>query len=266
MVGRTVAGARPGELTRTVLPRVGWTLAFVLATVAVGASLIRYALPEAAHQQLVRPLYGDDFTDHQIPRYGAHPVTTFLHVVVGSFVIISGLLQLSSKLRRRRPRLHRLLGQAHIVAALCAGGSAVAVLWVFPFAGLNEVVPVTFFLVIYVYSLVAGFVAARERRYLEHREWMMRSMGISLGVAAVRLIFVAFLHTVHATQYENFGVSMWAGFGVSLLVAEVWVQHTRGDRSIVFDGAEPIPEPVRPTAGDAELAPDAAAVARRRVG
>lgn len=240
---------------RTLL-RVGQVAAVVLAVVAVGASLVRYALPDALHQQLVRPLYGEDFTANQIPRYQAHPLITFLHVVPGSFIILSGFAQFSQSLRRRRPSLHRWLGRAHVASALVVSAAALAILAIYPFAGLNEVVPVVFFMVIYVYALAMGAMAARARRFVEHREWMVRAFGISLGVAAVRLIFVAFLYTVRASQYENFGVSMWAGFGVSLLCAEVWVQRTRVDKAVFFE--EPVPVGAAPEVE----APAAVAAAR----
>lgn len=241
MVSRSAlaASSRERGATNRVLLRLGRVAAVVLAVVAVGASLARYVVPDALHQQLVRPLYGEDFTLHQIPRYQAHPLITFLHVVPGSFIILSGFAQFSSSLRRRRPALHRWLGRAHVASALVVSAAALAVLVLFPFAGLNEVVPVIFFMVIYLYALGMGALAARGRRFVEHREWMVRAFGISLGVAAVRLVFVAFLYTVHATQYENFGVSMWAGFGVSLLCAEIWVQRSRLGQAAFFE--EPLP-------------------------
>ena len=64
----------------------------------------------------------------------------------------------------------------------------------------------------------------------QHREWMIRTFSLAMGVATVR-VFLILLRPV-----MGFGASFWLGFSVNLVVAEAWINHTRrsnpmGDRS-----------------------------------
>ena len=70
----------------------------------------------------------------------------------------------------------------------------------------------------------------------QHREWMIRTFSLAMGVATVRVFLILLQSLMGLSQEESFGASFWLGFSVNLVVAEAWINHTRrsnplGDRS-----------------------------------
>ncbi|MDQ3316882.1 MAG: hypothetical protein M3522_06045 [Actinomycetota bacterium] len=56
---------------------------------------------------------------------------------------------------------------------------------------------------------------------------MIRTFALAMAVASIR-VFTALLMMMSDLGFEAvFGVSFWLGFGVNLLVAEVWINYTR---------------------------------------
>ena len=48
-----------------------------------------------------------------------------------------------------------------------------------------------------------------------------------MGVATIRVFLVLLTALSELSLEEVFGASFWLGFSVNLLVAEVWINHTR---------------------------------------
>ena len=113
-----------------------------------------------------------------------------------------------------------------------------------------------FFGAIYLFSLGKGVQRIRSKEVHLHREWMIRAFALAsasrasgsssrcwrrsrdsgpwLSIACPRFFAIS----ASASSQEmgskasepgapTFGTSFWLGFGVNLLVAEVWIHHTR---------------------------------------
>jgi hypothetical protein len=82
---------------------------------------------------------------------------------------------------------------------------------------------------------------ARQKRFVEHREWMIRSYALATSIVVNRL-WGAVLFLVLPPQLDTtFGgqdalintvanTSVWLSWTVNLLVAEWWLQHGRSAR------------------------------------
>ena len=71
-----------------------------------------------------------------------------------------------------------------------------------------------------------GYEANRKEVRL-HREWMILTFSLAMGVATIRVFFVLLGALTGLSFEEVFGTSFWLGFGVNLLVAEVWINYTQ---------------------------------------
>jgi len=60
-----------------------------------------------------------------------------------------------------------------------------------------------------------------------HREWMIRTFALAMGAASIRVFIPLLIVLTGLGLEEVFGASFWLGFGVNLLVAEVWINYTR---------------------------------------
>ena len=115
-----------------------------------------------------------------------------------------------------------------LVAVLRIPGRAVDIYIHNIYIPLNKL---TLFALIFLFSLVKGFVHTRRRQFAQHREWMLRAFAVGLAIATIRPIngiFFATSRLTHLTPQEFFGTAFWIGFTVQLIAAEVWINYTRG--------------------------------------
>ena len=159
------------------------------------------------------------------------------HILLGSIVLLTGCLQLWPWLRRAHPAVHRWSGRVYVAALLPA---AVAVIIIAPLTryGPNQQVANTTLGVLWLIVTVLGYRAVRQRRFADHREWMIRSVALSLSIVANRvwtmICLVAFAPTAlsggpvdEAELAQAVGVASWVSWVVNLLIAEGWLVHTR---------------------------------------
>ncbi|MEI3800416.1 MULTISPECIES: hypothetical protein [unclassified Chitinophaga] len=73
------------------------------------------------------------------------------------------------------------------------------------------------------------FMPGIRNRYSRfHREWMIRAFAIGLAVSTVRPIVGMFFAFSGLAPQVFFGTAFWIGFTLHFLVAEVWINYTRG--------------------------------------
>jgi Predicted membrane protein (DUF2306) len=98
---------------------------------------------------------------------------------------------------------------------------------------------------------ITGFWMARHKRFVEHREWMIRSYALTTSIVVNRL-WGAVLVLVLLPQLDStFGgnqdalidtvanTSVWLSWTVNLLVAEWWLQRGRSARLSRQAAAQP---------------------------
>lgn len=87
--------------------------------------------------------------------------------------------------------------------------------------------PIGLAAVFFLYCCVRGFVAIRQGRRAEHREWMIRMYATGLGVSSIRLVSFP-LVLVTQWRLEDVGaVSIWIGMGLCVAAGEIWIRRTR---------------------------------------
>ena len=197
----------------------------LLVVVGVTSALARYLLPGRIHLWLAEPLYGS-YAPEQLPVLAAHPVWEALHRLGGAVYLVLGVLQFQPGLRARRPALHRTVGRSFIglslVAAVSGGYMAVA----FPYEP-GETLPAL---------LAAGWMAftagmawwlIRRRDVQRHREWMMRSLAVGLGIATIRVLAVIGLNLGPWNTRQLIAPLFWIGWLLTILAAEAWIRFRR---------------------------------------
>ena len=161
-------------------------------------------------------------------RYIQHRWVSFLHIVPGVLFLTLAPLQFVARIRQRRISIHRGLGR---FLATCAAISGVIVLVlniIFPsFGGISTQTATIFFGVIFLFSLAMAIRHILRKEVRQHREWMIRTFALAVGVATVRVFFLLLGVITGLSFEETFGASFWLGFGVNLLIAEVWINYTR---------------------------------------
>jgi hypothetical protein len=109
--------------------------------------------------------------------------------------------------------------------------------------GANQRVANTMLALLWFGTTLAGFRAIRQRRFADHRQWMLRSVALAFSIVAFRVwMFIAFAVFVPgiyngaevdpAAVNQAIGVTSWVSWVVNLLIAEWWLHRRRiSDRS-----------------------------------
>ena len=161
-------------------------------------------------------------------RYIQHPWITLLHIVPGLLFLTLAPLQFVARIRKRRIGLHRGLGRILAICAAISGLLALVVNFRFPaFGGISTQAATVFFGAVFLFSLTKAIRHIRRKEVGPHREWMIRTFALAMGVATIRVFLVLLMALSELSLEEVFGASFWLGFSVNLLVAEVWINHTR---------------------------------------
>jgi uncharacterized membrane protein len=111
------------------------------------------------------------------------------HVLAGVIALLSGPLQFSSTLRRRNPRLHRILGRVYVCSVLIAAPLAITL-------SNHRHDPREIHFVIssavqagtWIITTVAAFVTAYNGWFQQHREWMVRSYAVTFTFVGTRVL------------------------------------------------------------------------------
>jgi uncharacterized membrane protein len=154
---------------------------------------------------------------------------TSMHVLAGLILAIGIPMQMSARLRSWSRPLHRRLGRVLVVIGAVVGVSGFAML-ANPVGGMLEVAAIVVFGSAFLFALTKAWVHARRRDIRRHREWMIRTVAIVLGVATTRPVMGVFFATMPLTALEPaqfFGVAFWIGFGATAMAGEWYVRATR---------------------------------------
>jgi uncharacterized membrane protein len=108
------------------------------------------------------------------------------HLLAGSVALLSGPVQFSSRIRRRFPKMHRIVGRFYVGSVLLAAPLAMSIPIylrqdMFYIAGTIAHAGTWF-----IATLVA-FLIARNRHIPQHRRWMIRSYALTFSFVIVRV-------------------------------------------------------------------------------
>ncbi len=153
---------------------IGWWLMTIMAIGVAGYGAVAMILSLSG--QL--PSMTHHFPDRSI--------AAAVHFGVGGFVLLIGPFQFLPRLRARRPTLHRWTGRFYVAGCLA---SAVAALVLAPSAITGTVAQTGFTLLalFWIITTSTAFVKALQRKFAEHRRWMVRSYALTLAAVTLRI-------------------------------------------------------------------------------
>lgn len=156
------------------------------------------------------------------------------HIFFGSVLLSVAVLQLWPWLRANHPRVHRWSGRVYVAAAIPTGLAALVTAQ-FPSVGPNQQLANTFLAVLLLTFTLLGYRAVRQRRFGDHREWMIRSTALAFSIVANRfwgvalvLLFAPSFDGDIASSPEGMsaaGASAWVSWIVNLMFAEWWIHR-----------------------------------------
>lgn len=171
------------------------------------------------------------------PQHTLYFPVLMVHVVGSSIAIATCVLQVWPWLRKRKPQLHRLSGRLYVFAGVYPAAIAALVLTAFwpysPLTGFSDTLTSVLWLAITTF----GWRLARQRRYADHRRWMLRSFALTISIIGNTLFIIPIGWVVQPLQNSMFagsqdvmfqvwsGIDVWMGWTVTLLAVEFWLER-----------------------------------------
>lgn len=149
------------------------------------------------------------------------------HVLGAGVGILVGLLQFSSKIRRRWPRFHRRLGWAYVAGCIVGTPGALGLAAASSCAACR---PALASLTIYWFAAtLLAFLLARRKDFARHQQFMIRSFVAMNAFVVIRLSY--YLPDPGLGEHEFRIVREYLACFVPLLLTEMWISWRAAARA-----------------------------------
>jgi uncharacterized membrane protein len=105
------------------------------------------------------------------------------HTLAGALALLIGPLQFSTRFRRRRLKLHRVLGRIYVLSVFVGSFTGIALA-----AGRPGLPGTSMQAAAWMVCTTAAFVTARNRQIAAHRQWMARSYAVTFTFVSSRVL------------------------------------------------------------------------------
>lgn len=165
-------------------------------------------------------------------RFWVHAPWLMAHVIGGSIALIVGPWQFWIALRRPLLAVHRWTGRLYLGGVLLAGASGLYLVFYAPMiafaAGLLALD------VAWLTSTTMAYIAVRNRRIAQHREWMIRSYVLTLVFVSFRFWLLLALSLELGDPRTVIPIVGWVSFLGPLLAVELVLRRARSNRAHVL--------------------------------
>lgn len=144
----------------------------------------------------------------------------YLHISAGALCITSSLIQFSSWIMRKRKKIHVISGKIYVFVVLLIGAPTGLYMTYFAKGGYAERAAFLAMAVFWFFTTYKGFVtAARDKNFVAHKHWMIRSYAMALTAVTFRIYHILF-DEVGMDKFDNYSVSLWISIIGNWLIAE----------------------------------------------
>ena len=208
--------------------RMAYALRWSVLLAVVVAAFLAFSIPPY--------LTVDPAQSRVPPTFDLHYPLLIAHVALATVAMVMALVQIGPGVRARWPRVHRRAGRVYVAAVLPAAASGMAIGAATPFGPLLAVSNVVL-ASLWLWFTVNGYLAARRRRFAEHRRHLVRSAALALSIITNRIwtpvLFIALRplqDSVFGGDEERFislvaGLGGWLGWTIPLFAVSWWLRH-----------------------------------------
>ncbi len=169
----------------------------------------------------------------------SHWRTAFwIHVFTSMFALLAGFTQFFPAVLRRYPRLHRWMGRLYVLNICLVTGPASLVMAFYANGGPSSRAAFIILAIGWLVTTAMGWRTALQRRWTQHREWMIRSYALTLSAITLRAWKYSLVFLFDPRPMDVYRLVAWLGFVPNLLVAE-WLirRYRRRTSSVPADSA-----------------------------
>jgi uncharacterized membrane protein len=181
----------------------------------------------------------------------AHYYLMVAHIVLGTLTLGALTLQVWPWIRRKHRAVHRISGRVYTFAGILpTAGLALVLIYLGDETAFGQI-GTTIWALLAIGTTVLGYRAARQRRFADHRKWMLYSFGMATNIITSRVFtYLVFSIPVIGPKIVSFTQAELEGAWLSWIInwaLVYWFLRWTAKRKVRPAGLDP--EPVQPSAG-----------------
>jgi len=155
--------------------------------------------------------------------FSSHLVLTTMHIIPAAiFVVLAACVLMRRSGGEWLERVFFLFGAITGVTAYAMSSYAIG--------GWVERSAVLVFTTWFLLSLSRAYLFGLRGDGAAKRKWIIRAVGILLGIATTRPVMGVFFATsarTHLGPNQFFGIAFWIGFSINAVISELWLHSKR---------------------------------------
>lgn len=158
------------------------------------------------------------------------------HIVLAFIALVTGFLQFIERIRLKNSKVHRHIGRIYVMSVFISDLLAFGV--IFYAEDFTKAMAFLALAVLWLFTTWKGHRKAVQKRFNEHRIWMIRSFGITLVAVSARLLVpILILGYVILNDFilpggrqmieEVLKVNIWVGLVINIVIVEWMLQNKK---------------------------------------
>lgn len=159
--------------------------------------------------------------------YEWYQAVFYAHVLTSMAALVAGFTQFSTRLRKSFPKLHRAVGKGYVGVVLFASGPTGMVMGFCSEGGPVAKTAFVLLAVLWLFFTAKAFQTAAQKRFGEHRDWMVRSYALTLSAVSLRAWKWVIVALFEPAPMDGYRIVAWLGWVGNLVVAEWAIRWRR---------------------------------------
>ncbi|OEJ99912.1 DUF2306 domain-containing protein [Roseivirga misakiensis] len=139
------------------------------------------------------------------------------HIILGGIALLIGWTQFSPKLRRKRIKLHRIIGKIYTLSVLISGVCGVYIAQ-FATGGISNVIGFSLSGIIWLTTTFLAYKAIKKVNIEQHQNYMLYSYAVCFSAVTLRIWLPVLTHILG--EFESaYPIVGWLSWVPNLIVA-----------------------------------------------
>ncbi len=153
-------------------------------------------------------------TKQMIIHLDHYRISFYTHIFSSLIILLSGAFLFSNYILKNHSSIHRFLGKTYVALLLLFSAPSGMIMAFYANGGWMAKVSFLILVPLWWWTTYKGYQTARQRKFSEHKKWMMRSYALTLSAISLRvyqLILGTYFYIDPVTQYVFVSWTSWVG-------------------------------------------------------
>jgi uncharacterized membrane protein len=150
-----------------------------------------------------------------------YKIVFFTHVYTAIFVLIAGLTQFSSFIRKHFTKLHKISGWVYAFTVIILAGPSGFFMGIYANGGLISQTAFCMLAILWIYFTAMAIFSAVKKDIKAHRKYMIRSFALTLSAITLRAWKYVIVFLFEPRPMDVYQLVAWLGWIPNLIIAEI---------------------------------------------